>query len=224
MAEKIQINSRKVYESVNRLFDHIYKLNNSYIFDWESDYFGIAKSSGYCYEIEVKISRSDYKADFRKSKKHRFLQSRGELSVFRLSPKYERIKSEDAISLGHEIKKYEDGKEYVSVCTSTGINFKNPTIPNRFFYACPENLINKSEVPDYAGLIYTNGYRTDIIKPAPLLHKIKHNLRSLLLDKFYYAYLNELNKKAAWKRNFLELQKKYDIIEESEYQQALLDF
>lgn len=52
-----------------------YKLSNAYIFnyDWESDFF-VQNSSGYTYEIEVKISRSDFFADMKKIKKHSILE------------------------------------------------------------------------------------------------------------------------------------------------------
>lgn len=51
-----------------------YLLNNLYVFSWESDYLALTKS-GYWYEVEVKISRSDFKADFKKEEKHKTLQS-----------------------------------------------------------------------------------------------------------------------------------------------------
>lgn len=49
-----------------------YLINNLYVFSWESDYLALTKS-GYWYEIEVKISRSDFKADFKKDRKHKTL-------------------------------------------------------------------------------------------------------------------------------------------------------
>jgi len=49
-----------------RNFD--YKLCNSYVFGWESDFFAISKSK-YCIEVEIKISKSDFKADFYKTTK-----------------------------------------------------------------------------------------------------------------------------------------------------------
>lgn len=52
-----------------------YLLNNLYVFSWESDYLALTKS-GYWYEIEVKISRADFKADFKKEKKHKYLSNR----------------------------------------------------------------------------------------------------------------------------------------------------
>lgn len=42
---------------------------------WESDFFSVT-SSGYCQEIEVKISIADYRADFKKQEKHRALLQR----------------------------------------------------------------------------------------------------------------------------------------------------
>lgn len=60
----------------NRFRSHNYKLSNVFVFDWESDFFSITKS-GYCYEIEIKISKADFKADFNKmvrnTRKHEFL-------------------------------------------------------------------------------------------------------------------------------------------------------
>jgi hypothetical protein len=46
---------------------HLYELYNSYVFEWECDFFSITKS-GYCYEVEIKLSRADYFADFKKEK------------------------------------------------------------------------------------------------------------------------------------------------------------
>jgi hypothetical protein len=43
-----------------------YQFVNSYLFQWESDFFAVSKS-GYCYEIEVKISKSDFFNDFKKT-------------------------------------------------------------------------------------------------------------------------------------------------------------
>lgn len=51
-----------------------YLLNNLYVFNWESDYLAFTKS-GLCYEIEVKISKADFKKDFEKKDKHLLLES-----------------------------------------------------------------------------------------------------------------------------------------------------
>ena len=52
-----------------------YEITNLYVFDWESDYLAITKS-GIFHEIEIKISRADFKNDFKnKEKKHLILES-----------------------------------------------------------------------------------------------------------------------------------------------------
>lgn len=53
---------------------HKYHLTNSFIFkwDWESDFFFMTKS-GIMYEIEIKISKADFKKDFAKPK-HRIFE------------------------------------------------------------------------------------------------------------------------------------------------------
>jgi hypothetical protein len=56
----------------NKFDTHKYILENSYVYEWESDFFSIT-SSGYAQEIEVKISLSDFKADFNKINKHKIL-------------------------------------------------------------------------------------------------------------------------------------------------------
>lgn len=54
-----------------------YYMNNLYVFSnsWESDYLALTKS-GYLYEGEVKISRNDFKADFKKENKHLILEGK----------------------------------------------------------------------------------------------------------------------------------------------------
>lgn len=66
---------QSILEILNRDFlsQPKYTINNLYVFSWESDYLALTKS-GYWYEVEVKISRSDFKADFKKTKKHQTLK------------------------------------------------------------------------------------------------------------------------------------------------------
>ncbi|WP_321331850.1 hypothetical protein [uncultured Bacteroides sp.] len=136
-----------------------YIIRNLYVFGWESDYLALTRS-GYWYEIEVKISRSDFNADMKKVQKHNILSSK--------------------ISI--------DGKSYSS---SNNKHLFNR--PNYFYYAVPEGLITKEEVPDYAGLIYIDEYKFyRIAKMAPAIHKDK--IKIDLQDKFYYNWKNELSK------------------------------
>ena len=48
---------------------HQYVMENLYVFEWESDFL-LKTKSGYWYEAEIKISLSDFKADFKKKEKH----------------------------------------------------------------------------------------------------------------------------------------------------------
>jgi hypothetical protein len=114
----------------------------------EADVFGISKA-GHMYEFEIKISRSDFFADFKhKTTKHRELRER--------DAKYT-----------HKV--WKRGK-----CTDETYDLIG--IANRFYYVCPILLIRLDEVPEYAGLIYIDTQSKYIeIKPAPLLHHYKAN-------------------------------------------------
>jgi hypothetical protein len=108
----------------------------------------------------VKISKSDFKADFKKEKKHLLLET-----------------------------KY-NGKSLTD----------NDLCPHYFFYAVPEGLIDVSEVPEYAGLVYATTYYPYVkwVKKPPLLHKEKYDDTTLnLQEKFYYNMIN-------WKRKALK--------------------
>ena len=80
---------------------------NVYLWRWESDLIYLSRNY-YATEYEIKTTRSDFKADFKKVMKHQQLS-------------------------GHV------------------------TGPTYFYYACPKGLIDADEVPDYAGLIHTEG-------------------------------------------------------------------
>jgi hypothetical protein len=82
------MNSTDIKHSLTNLFSNYeYKLYNTYIFGTESDFFAISKS-GYCIEVEIKISKADFKNDFKKTtfksinftrvNKHEYLQSNDE--------------------------------------------------------------------------------------------------------------------------------------------------
>lgn len=112
----------------------------------EADVLGINKS-GYSVEFEIKLSRSDYKADFiHKKYKHRKLKERIATKT------YQRWINRKEGKRGDHI-----------------INL----IPNRFYYVCPKDMIRVEEVPEYAGLIYFEKRNCWEMKNAPLLHKIK---------------------------------------------------
>lgn len=69
----------KYVESV--FINYRYKLHNSFVFKWESDFLAISKS-GYVAEVEIKISKSDFNNDakkvlaYSKIKKHDYLHDK----------------------------------------------------------------------------------------------------------------------------------------------------
>ena len=54
-----------------------YRIENLYVFNWESDFL-CCTNSGFYYEYEIKISRSDFRADKKKKKKHLILEGKEE--------------------------------------------------------------------------------------------------------------------------------------------------
>ena len=67
-----------IQESLSRFFSPNsvkYDLDGLYVFDWESDKL-LETRSGYIYEFEIKISKADFKNDFKhKKEKHIILVS-----------------------------------------------------------------------------------------------------------------------------------------------------
>lgn len=168
-----------------------YQISNSYIFRWECDFFAVARS-GYSYEVEIKVSRSDYFADFNKEEKHRALAWKEDLYVRRTyvcDGISDRVKQ--MILSGH-------WNQY-PLQSRIKILPIEQVRPNKFVFAVPEGLVDASEVPDYAGLMYIKpSSKRDYIhsddcqyvKQPPVLHKAKHDFTGTLLDKFYWYYRN----------------------------------
>lgn len=69
------MNEKKILNVLNNQFlsNPKWVMNNLHVYDWESDYLAITKSL-YAYEIEVKTTVADYKADFKKPK-HKMLRA-----------------------------------------------------------------------------------------------------------------------------------------------------
>jgi hypothetical protein len=164
----IQKNLEKRFDSGNIK----YTAGNLYLFkeDWETDFLVVQKS-GYCYEIEIKISRSDFLNDFKKKNKHLILN--------------------EGIYMKKKYRYHNDPetKKRISEQYYTPVEWKFR--PNKFYYCVPEGLIRVGEVPDYAGLMYVNSYGVvTTIKEPRFLHKEKIELTKKLCDKFYYYWKN----------------------------------
>lgn len=189
----------------NKFQSHKYELSNCYVYGWESDFFSIT-STGYAQEIEVKVSISDFRADFGKISKHNLLKA-----VFEGKDKYTWSGQLEYDVWGE----YKQRGEYIpfrrnysrsnrndeSRWKKQGYNFRQLSseivirdvdiCPNKFWYCCPEGIIPKEEVPEYAGLYYLDqNMRMKTVKKAPFIHKQKQDLDKILLDKFYWQSMN----------------------------------
>lgn len=62
-------------------------------------------------------------------------------------------------------------------------------VPNYLYYACPPQIVTEQMLPPYAGLMWvdTELRSIRIVKPAPVLHRMKFDVVGRkLVDKFYY--------------------------------------
>lgn len=174
----------EIYSAIYRHFkNYEYQLVNSYVYDWESDFFAMSKSR-YFIEVEVKISRADYFADFKKDKHELFKDvsagkthhithqpTKGDLigRVIHgvLSTRYGDEKhgrlwrgSMHNGKWGYWVNDYGDiwiaKHEHALQAPATSIQIRpidKIKCPNQFYYACPAGLIKLNELPPYAGLI-----------------------------------------------------------------------
>ena len=178
-----------------------YSVDGLFVFGWESDKLLWTKA-GYIYEFEIKISRSDYKNDFKhKVEKHVLLNS---------ALPDENTKAREVGLFDNLLK--EKRKRYPQITAEQAKRMKKSVgerMPNYFYYAVPEGLLESDEVPPYAGLVYITTYKGSyeneptkwrhsykVIRKAPQLHKTKYTDGDLSLgEKFYY------NMKT-WQRNY----------------------
>jgi hypothetical protein len=163
-----------------------YDIDNLYVFRWESDKL-IKTRSGYYYEFEIKISKSDFKNDFKhKTDKHHLLKAMltGEKHTLTFYREWEWNKNRYISFEAFE-------RDMQHPCHFVEKQKK----PNYFYYAVPENMIAVEDVPEYAGLIYvTEDGWLKTVKKAPLLHKEKYTDEQLGLgEKFYYNMVHWRN-------------------------------
>jgi hypothetical protein len=164
---------------------YLYHLCNSFVFHhaWESDFYFQSKS-GVHIEVEIKISRSDFRKDALKYRKHEILNRVANKGVQQIpfphkKDKYAHISTWDDVSLTGQ---------------NSSINWfdvKKDPVPNKFYYAAPQGLLDIDEIPDYSGLIqvYNTGELL-IVKKAPIIHNVKHSIDHILLKKLYWKYIN----------------------------------
>lgn len=181
----------EILKAIRQVYaNYDYKLFNTYVYGWESDFICVSPGKQkYIYEFEVKVSRSDFKADFKKIDKHALLLNHREDAIIENRyPHY--LKDENKLQ-----KEIEMMREFLfdAVGPNSIVSFCKPSnkIPNRFYYVCPDGLIQASEMPKYAGLYWYNKNplppypQITEIKPAPFLHKETHDISHVLLGKYY---------------------------------------
>ena len=181
------LNEQSIQRRLNSFFaSDKYTVDNLYVFEWESDKL-IWTRAGYIYEFEIKISRADFKNDFKhKKEKHIILQ--GPTEKEQMMPDFYR---------SYEWNKhlYASIEELRATLKPTDRYYiVNHRKPNYFYYVVPEDLISPEEVPEYAGLVYVRKKNTGLViaKKAPQLHKVKYKDAELNLgEKFYYNWKND---------------------------------
>lgn len=165
-----------------------YNVDGLFVFSWESDKLLWTKA-GYIYEFEIKISRADFKNDFKhKIAKHLILSS-----AMQEKQEVEPMLFEEFAK--QKRKRYPDlSEQYIRDWFNREHDVKDKKMPNYFYYAVPEGLIQPDEVPPYAGLVWFQKeckYGGGIIrkKEAPRLHSTKYKDAELNLgEKFYYNW------------------------------------
>lgn len=169
-AKEIQKHLRVYFSHAKYVVDNVYVFGDKYK---ETDVL-IINQNGFCGDYEIKISKQDYKAEFKnKSLKHEILEKghytcKGNSSYVKIKGKWKPSKPGDKIQCER---------------------------PNKFWFIVPENLISIEDIPKYAGLMYmSESGKIKIIKQAPFLHKEKLELETRLCRKFYYSYLELKNK------------------------------
>jgi len=192
-----------------KFISHRYKFANVFYFENESDFLTFLPS-GFCYEFEIKISRSDFKADFKKVK-HVIHKNNGKKyytvkgrEIYNQCPDWDFCKHFPELIICED---YTDRYAYSMIrrelvrlrCTAFSSvefrEFKNEKLPNKFFYVVPEGLIAINEVPEYAGLIYVNDKgETKKVKDGKFIHK-QILSPAKLWNKTYHAYENQLHSK-----------------------------
>ncbi len=156
---------KKIQSAIHARFDSKYYIDNAFVFYWECDSFIVTKSN-YGVEFEIKLSRSDFRADFKKITKHQTMKS-----------------GEGWVPGWHtwDLTKMNRPNKFYYVCpvgmiapeeipTYAGLVYFTDTYPPNA-YGCANDL--------------------KIIKKAPLIHQTKTDYEKILCSKYYHLWLNE---------------------------------
>lgn len=190
------MNSSFILNSLKVLFPHNkFGICEAFVYPEESDFLTINRSN-YTHEFEVKVSRSDFWADFKKKKHSRFS------SIMKGDEYYmnHKNKAKETCDISRYIDAYERGYKRSPVLHNANApwassvwfsKIKYDYLPNRFSFVVPEGMVSKEEVPNYAGLYYVDdlGIVTNV-KKSKLLHKAKFKAWETLASKYYWQLIN----------------------------------
>lgn len=149
----------------------IHNNTNMLAYCGESDFIAVTKK-GLLHEVEVKVSRSDFFADFKKVKRHLNLSGKGEVHRDWQAPARE-------YTLKYPVEEIGCASPFARDRTHTRwligcLQYKEAVCvasrPNYFSYAVPSGLVKLDEVPDYCGLIYVHDRHLEVIRKAPRIH------------------------------------------------------
>lgn len=158
-------------------------LKNVFVYAEESDCLIISKSM-YTHEIEVKISRSDFFADTKKYKHHKFNNILDGKNFYTL-----KYPAKMSCPLKYSVRTEKPMKMFVGDWASGfyHIMLDGSSIPNRFSYAVPEGLVDIDEIPGYAGLYYVDKWGgLKQVRQSKMFHKEKFSMWKALATKLYY--------------------------------------
>ncbi len=141
--------------------------HNIWVFKWESDTVVLQKS-GYLAEFEIKISRSDFRADFKKRIRTHYVRW-GNGS--HMTPKHELLTTDNPVYQG----------------VNDTVQLRRP---NRFYFAVPKGMLTELDIPAHAGWVEIDHRRVTVRRKAPLLHRGKHGQEyaDKILASIYHRY------------------------------------
>lgn len=176
------------------LYYHISKKNHTHMCPnkhldnwWECDMVSITPA-GYLHEFEIKISRADFKNDFKKGAKHIAMESN-----YNGDDKFALIES---IPNGKGFRRR--GTEIVEGKTYTKISISHLKCPSYFWFVTPVGLLKEEDIPEYAGwLEVSNRYNVIERKSAPRLskkkvtEKVKDKITTSMVHRFWQMKLKQ---------------------------------
>lgn len=145
---------------------------NVFVHNWNECDALMVLRSGYVHEVEMKLTRSDFKADFKKTNW------------------WKRVPS--------DVRWARDGMQNVE-SNKHDLLEQGTCFPNRFSFLVPDGLIDPDDVPPYAGLMYFRRYEghyghIKVIRQPKLLHKnkISRNMMLNLTKKFVWRHIDSI--------------------------------